>query len=174
MRPKIICHMITSIDGRLLVDRWTKPAEGSDLAVIRSHYDAVAARFKLDGWMAGRISMRDFADRESEPSLGPSAADRLAYIGETRGRPLAIGLDPGGRLHYDADDAEGDHIVAIVGEQVSDDYLAELRQVGVSYLFAGHDGRDLNLAVEALGQAFGVKTLVLEGGGVIRVDIQVA
>lgn len=30
MRPKIICHMITSIDGRLLTDRFTPPAGVTD------------------------------------------------------------------------------------------------------------------------------------------------
>jgi hypothetical protein len=31
----------------------------------------------------------------------------------------------------------GDHAIAILGEQVSDEYLSELREDGVSYLFAG-------------------------------------
>lgn len=28
MRPSIICHMISSIDGRIVPDRWTAPANG--------------------------------------------------------------------------------------------------------------------------------------------------
>jgi hypothetical protein len=33
-RPTIICHMVSSIDGRLLAGRWTPPATGIDPAPI--------------------------------------------------------------------------------------------------------------------------------------------
>lgn len=42
-----------------------------------------------------------------------------------------------------------------------DTYLADLCEDGVSYLFAGPAGRDLAKAVDALGEAFGVETLLL-------------
>ena len=56
----------------------------------------------------------------------------------------------------------------MLGEQVSDAYLAELREDGVSYIFAGPKGDDLALAMEQLGAVFGVNTLLLEGGGAIN------
>src|SRR4051794_26982312 len=59
-----------------------------------------------------------------------------------RGATLPVAVDPHGRLHHGKDHAGGDHIV--VGEQVPDAYLAELREDGVSYLFAGPDGHDLH------------------------------
>jgi 5-amino-6-(5-phosphoribosylamino)uracil reductase len=48
---------------------------------------------------------------------------------------------------------------------VPDAYLAELRADGVSYLFAGPKGDDLELALTTLGETFGLKRLVLQGGG---------
>ena len=84
------------------------------------------------------------------------------------GRDLAIAIDPSGRVHYGKDNVGGDHVVAVLGEQVSDAYLAELREDGVSYIFAGPNGDDLALAMEQLGAVFGVKTLLLEGGGGIN------
>ena len=51
---------------------------------------------------------------------------------------------------------------------MSDGYLAELRNDGVSCLFAGPDGHDLRRAMETLGESFGVRTLLLEGGGTIN------
>jgi 5-amino-6-(5-phosphoribosylamino)uracil reductase len=61
MRPKIICHMVSSIDGRLLVDRWTPPPSGVDSNIIHNTYDRVAARFEADGWIVGRESMEGYA-----------------------------------------------------------------------------------------------------------------
>lgn len=51
---------------------------------------------------------------------------------------------------------------------MADAYLRELREDGVSYLFAGPDGRNLQLALGTLGRDFGLETLLLEGGGRIN------
>jgi riboflavin biosynthesis pyrimidine reductase len=168
MRPKIICHMVSSIDGRLLVDRWTSPAVGIDPGALRRHYDGVAGRFDADGWIVGRKTMEDFA-KGSARMVDIAGRDlRDTHVADRRGRNLAVAIDPHGKLHYGQDNAGGDHIVAVLGEQVPDSYLAELRQDGVSYLFAGPDGRNLHRAMDTLGAAFGVKTLLLEGGGRIN------
>src|SRR4029453_10776746 len=62
----------------------------------------------------------------------------------------------------------GDHVVAILSERVSDEYLAFLRARSVSYLLAGKHDVDLPLALTKIGVRFGVKTLMLEGGGRIN------
>ncbi len=90
---------------------------------------------------------------------------RETHIADRKGRAVAVAIDPRGKLHYGRDDAGGDHIVAVLGEQVSDTYLAKLREDGVSYLFAGPYGNDLHRAMHTLGEAFGIRTLLLEGGG---------
>lgn len=51
----------------------------------------------------------------------------------------------------------------MLSEAVPDAYLTELREDGESYAFAGPDGRDLAKAMDALGETFGVETLLLEG-----------
>ena len=61
-RPKVICHMATSIDGRLLVERWTPPASGIAANLIHRHYEALAARLDADGWLVGRKSMAPYAN----------------------------------------------------------------------------------------------------------------
>src|SRR3712207_2027657 len=135
MRPKIICHMVSSIDGRLLVDRWTPPPAGTDSNIVHDTYDRVAARFEADGWIVGRKSMEGYAKGTARtPDLIPNDL-RSTHVADRKGRDLAVAVDPHGRLHYGRDEAGGDHIVAILGEQVSDGYLAELRNDGVSYLF---------------------------------------
>ncbi|MFC5357988.1 dihydrofolate reductase family protein [Azospirillum himalayense] len=166
MRPKIICHMVSSIDGRLLVDRWTSPAAGVDAGRLLEHYDQVAARFDADGWIVGRKTMEVYAKGVARtPGYGGDGL-REPHIADRKGRAVAVAMDPRGTLHYGQDNAGGDHIVAILGEQVSDAYLAELREDGVSYLFAGPVGTDLDQALNTLGDVFGIRILLLEGGGV--------
>src|SRR5262249_53887820 len=81
---------------------------------------------------------------------------------------LAVAIDPSGRVHYGKDNVGGDHVVAVLGEAVSDGYLAELREDGVSYIFAGPGGDDLPGAMAQLATVFGVKKLLLEGRGAIN------
>jgi riboflavin biosynthesis pyrimidine reductase len=168
MRPKIICHMMSSIDGRLFVDRWTAPAAGIKAATLRGHYDEVASQFESDGWIVGRKTMEELI--HANPRDVKSAGDdlRTTHIADRKGRNVAVAFDPHGKLHYGQDNAGGDHIIAVLSEKVSDDYLAELCEDGVSYLFAGPDGSDLPLALQTLGKTFGLETLLLEGGGRIN------
>jgi riboflavin biosynthesis pyrimidine reductase len=168
MRPKVICHMASSVDGRLLVDRWSKPASGTDENAVREHYESVASRFQSDGWIVGRVTMEEIVQGPARTVKAPGGGLRGTYVADRAGRKIAVAIDPKGKLHYGQDNAGGDHIVAVLGEQVSDDYLAELREDGVSYLFAGPTGQDLRLALETLGESFGAKTLLLEGGGRIN------
>jgi 5-amino-6-(5-phosphoribosylamino)uracil reductase len=89
-------------------------------------------------------------------------------VADRKGRALAVAIDPSGRIHYGQDHVGGDHVVAVLGEQVSDAYLAELREDGVSYVFAGPRGDDLRRGMAQLVKAFGVRKLLLEGGGAIN------
>lgn len=167
-RPRVICHMATSVDGRIVVDGWPADAAGA----VRREYEAVHATFDADGWICGRVTMEPFAG-----GLRPDDEVAQEY---TRGAPredfrapgehesFAFAIDPRGRLAWASNDIDGDHVVTILSERVSDDYLAFLRDRGVSYLLAGTRDVDLSLALEKIGATFGVRTLMLEGGGRIN------
>jgi riboflavin biosynthesis pyrimidine reductase len=164
MRPKIICHMVTSIDGRLHPSRFTAPASGVNSAVLRRHYDSVADGFKAEGWVVGRTTMQEIAKGVARPIAAARSFPRETHLADRRDRNLAVAIDPHGKVHYGKDNALGDHVVAVLSEDVPDAYLAELREDGASYVFAGPDGRDMPKAMQTLHEIFDVKTLLLEGG----------
>ena len=168
MRPYIICHMGTSIDGRLHPSRFTRPATGVPVEALRRHYEEVAGRFEAGGWIVGRVTMAEMAKGRERTFAEAPRAPREPHVANRHGRSLAIAIDPSGRVHYSQDNIGGDHAVAVLGEQVSDAYLAELREDGVSYVFAGPKGHDLPGAMAQLAAVFGVKKLLLEGGGKIN------
>ncbi|MBX9649510.1 MAG: RibD family protein [Xanthobacteraceae bacterium] len=168
MRPYIICHMGTSIDGRLHPSRFTRAATGISQDVLRSHYEKVHDSFEADGWIVGRKTMSEMAKGTERSIVDAPKVPREAHIAKPDGRKLAVAIDPSGRAHYGKDNVGGDHIVVVLGEQVSDAYLAELREDGVSYVFAGAKGDDLAGAMEQLASVFGARKLLLEGGGKIN------
>jgi len=78
-------------------------------------------------------------------------------------------VDTLGKLPWSISDLDGDHLVCVLSERVPADYLAMLREKGISYDVAGEFSVDLAEAVDQLGEHFGIRTLLLEGGGHITV-----
>ena len=165
-RPRVICHMMASVDGRIVVDRWPISPEG------HRQYELVHEGYAADGWICGRVTMEQHFAQGVRPASevarehdGPPREDFRAP-GEHDS--FAFAVDASGRLAWESGDIDGDHVVAVLSERVSDEYLAFLREHGVSYLLAGAPEVDLSLALEKIGALFGVRTLMLEGGGRIN------
>ncbi len=164
-RPRVICHMMASVDGRIVVDGWPMSPEG------RRQYEEVHASYDPDGWICGRVTMEPFAGGlrpEAEVAREHHGPPREDFRAPGEHDSFAFAIDASGRLAWESGDIDGDHIVAILSERVSDEYLAFLRERGVSYLLAGARDVDLPLALEKIGERFGVRTLLLEGGGKIN------
>jgi 5-amino-6-(5-phosphoribosylamino)uracil reductase len=132
--------MGASIDGRLHPSRFTAAAAGISAETLSRHCEDVADRFEADGWIVGRKTMAELAKGSERRSANGETFAREPYVTNRNGRNLAIAIDPSGRVHYGQDNIGGDHIVAVLGEQVTDTYLAELREDGVSYIFADPKG----------------------------------
>jgi 2,5-diamino-6-(ribosylamino)-4(3H)-pyrimidinone 5'-phosphate reductase len=164
-RPRVICHMATSVDGRIAASGWPV------VEAVRAVYEQVHDKYNADGWICGRVTMEPFAKR-----LRRDAQVNREHLGEAREdfvapgehASYAIAIDASGRLAWESNDIDGDHVVAVLSERVSDEYLAFLRERAVSYVLAGARGVDLALALEKIGALFAVKTLMLEGGGRIN------
>lgn len=165
-RPRVICHMMTSLDGRILTDGWPLAPAG------RKEYEQIHESYDAQGWLCGRVTMEQhFAQgtrSESEVAREHRGAAREDFIAPGEHDSFAFALDSHGRLAWETNDIEGDHVVAILCERVSDEYLSFLRERGVSYLLAGARDVDLPLALDKIGAKFKVRTLMLEGGGKIN------
>src|SRR5215467_1483943 len=103
MRPHIICHMGTSIDGRLHPSRFTQTASGISREVLRSHYERIHDGFDADGWIIGRVTMNEMAKGTERQIANPPKYSREAHLGNRNSRKLAIGIDPSGRVHFGKD-----------------------------------------------------------------------
>jgi 2,5-diamino-6-(ribosylamino)-4(3H)-pyrimidinone 5'-phosphate reductase len=167
--------MAASLDGRIVVDGWPDAAA----AAVRKHYEQIHASYEADGWICGRITMEPFAGGlrpDSDVAREHTGAAREDFVAPGAHDSFAFAIDPSGRLAWQSNDIDGDHVVAVCSERVSDEYLAFLRERGVSYLLAGArepsarsgPGVDLALALEKIGARFGARTLMLEGGGKIN------
>jgi riboflavin biosynthesis pyrimidine reductase len=164
-RPRVICHMMTSIDGRIVPGRWPNIAEG------RREYERVHLAIGADAWMCGRITMEPFAGAvrsDDEIAKESTGGERPDFVAPDAVASYAVAIDPRGRLAWQSSEIDGDHVVTVLSRRVSDEYLDFLRTRGVSYLLAGERDVDLTLALEKLASRFDVRTVILEGGGKIN------
>ena len=166
MRPRVIVHMTTSVDGRVKIRRWSRIDTDS---LVEKAYEAVHDRLAGDAWMCGRVTMAGYAQGEPPAAYDGPPVPREDFVAKSDAQGYAIGLDAHARMNWGArHDITGDHVVMILTEAASDAHLDALRRAGVSYLFGGADRIDLALVLDKLAARFGIRRLLVEGGGRIN------
>src|SRR5512142_1473096 len=110
-RPYVICHMVPSVDGRIVTAGWNLPD------TIVSEYERTASTFRADAWIIGRVSMEPYAGSARVPARSPRARiPRTDLVARADARSYAIALDPHGRLRWESASLDADHVVAVLTE----------------------------------------------------------
>lgn len=166
-RPYVICLMMTSVDGKILSDKW-----GSDpkIKALLKHFEQAHDKFGVPAWLCGRRTMEKDFTKGARPVIkqGHHEVKREDFIGDREATSYAIAIDAGGKLGWEKNTLHGDHVITILTEQVADGYLANLQEIGVSYIFAGKQKLDLQIALQKIRTVFHIEKLMLEGGGGIN------
>lgn len=171
MKPYVLCHMVTSIDGRIWGSRWRPKAN-----VVPNLFETLHDRLVEEGgaggsWLCGRVTAQEFARGKGKvypPTSDTFPRQNWYALDEAARRAVkawGIFLDAHGKAVWERSEIGGDPILVILTEQVPDSHLAGLRREGISYIFAGRDSVDLAAALETLNRELGLTRLLLEGGG---------
>jgi 2,5-diamino-6-(ribosylamino)-4(3H)-pyrimidinone 5'-phosphate reductase len=103
-RPHVICHMLSSVDGKI---------DGSSLrAVMRAgEYEATGARLNGDAWVCGRTTMQQhFAGAGPYVSQTNTPAGPQPVFVARLATSYAISVDTHGKLNWSGGDLHGDHL----------------------------------------------------------------
>lgn len=176
-KPHVICHMTMSLDGKVTGDFLGTEA-GS--AACDAYYE-VHRNFKADAFACGRVTMIGSFTHGRQPDLTPFRDVEVPegdYVAQTADF-YAVAFDRLGSLGwkeshiYDEDPGyDNAHIIEVVCSRADKAYLAYLRSIGVSYLIGGETDLDLKKVLEKLRSLFGIKLLLLEGGGTLNGSFQ--
>lgn len=171
-KPYIICHMVTSLDGKVTGDFLGRNVYRR---LIEDYYQ-IHKDYGADGFLCGRITMEaSFPQKPVQTdTYDGHTMERVDYVDRKAGF-YAVAIDPHGKLWWNngviSDQDEGydnAHIIEVLTEEVDDVFLAYLQAKGVSYLFCGRVELDLTLVVRKLRKMFGIEKLLLEGGGIVN------
>lgn len=172
-RPYIFCHMMTSLDGKI-----SGPFMNSENASKAGQvfYDLAFGKdpyYKHQGWLSGRVTTDDNFTFYKKPILPKTFEDYQGdYIADTDLNMYYVSIDSRGVLgwqsailHYEDTTA---HVVEVLSQKATPSYKAYLRNLGISYIVAGVDKIDYEVAMDKLYNLFHIRTLMLGGGGVLN------
>lgn len=173
-RPFVTCHMITTLDGKST----GAVVEDPSLAFALHAYLDLHGSLEADAYGCGRATMEALYTGDFYPDLTPyehadvPEGDYVVLSPENR---YAVAFDRYGKLGWrspktanDREEFSNAQVIEVLTECVPTPYLAYLRLMGVSYVFAGVDDLEVGLALGKLRRLFGIKHLALEGGSVMN------
>ena len=175
-RPHIICHMVTSIDGKVTGDFLSRPEckKATDIYYeLNREYNKSGA----SGFICGRVTMESSFTGGWYPDLTKyeSIDNKDDFIPDNLTGFYAVSFDPKGKLGWksnkiiDEDPGYGDaQIIEVLTEQVDGRYLAYLQEMGIPYIFAGETEIDVEIALEKLKILIGINSILLEGGSIVN------
>lgn len=168
MKPKIICHIMSSVDGRLLNNRWTEPFDGTPASDLLQVYAAVGRELGTDAWMFGKNTLRAaFSYKWGIDGHAVSSDSPAVFVGKRRSERMFIVADPEADIFFTSSVLRGDNMLVIVGRNATEEYLAHLREKQISYVIVS-DAADLQAGLEAVGQEFGIRCISVQGGGILN------
>lgn len=167
MKPKVICHIMSSVDGRLLSDRWTPPYDGTHPGELFKEYAAIGSTLDTDAWMFGKSTTREVFPYKFLPKNSTQTPPGTVHIGNRQSKRMFVTIDPDADIFYTSDRLRGDNIVTILGTNATTAYLEMLHEKGISYIVSDNP-TNLPEVLEILHDKFGIKSISLQGGGIIN------
>ena len=177
IRPYIICHMLTSIDGKVT----GKFLEDKKIEHLIDEYYKIHSDFNANGFACGKTTFLEGFIKDNNLDLSKFKDEKInknedfIYEKISECKFFGVCFDRKGSLNWKKNVLEDElpqynnsHIIQVMTENVKEEYLAYLRSIGLSYIICGKDDIDLDLCLEKLRLKFGIKVLLLEGGSLIN------
>ena len=161
-RPYIICHMMTSVDGRI------DCAMTEQLPGVSEYYDtldALIAPSRVSGRVTAQLEMAlpgEFRAENVEPLR------QTAFFKAAEADGYEIVMDTRGTLLWQEDAASERPLLIVTSEAVSGAYLRYLEENHISWIACGKETIDLPRVCGILAEQFGVKRMAVVGGGHIN------
>ena len=162
MKPYIICHMMSLLDGRIDCDVTEQIESGNE------YYDALN-QLNCPSTLMGRMTMQmHYALPE------PFVAEDKTPIGNERHhvaiatKGYLVAIDTMGKLSWPQNQFYGMPLLVITSEDCPKAYHDTLTKQHISWVATGKDRIDLTRAMEILHKEFNVERLSVTGGGNIN------
>ncbi|MDO4265303.1 MAG: dihydrofolate reductase family protein [Eubacteriales bacterium] len=161
-KPYIICHMMTSVDGRIDCGMTEK------LAGVKEYYE-ILEQLNLPTTVSGKVTARlEMAEAGEFIPQHYEAFGKEGFSKKTASDGYTVVTDSKGELLWGNAVENEMPLLIITSEQVSKEYLAYLDAQNISWIVCGEKKIDLIRASEILAAEFSVQRMGIVGGGTIN------
>ena len=177
-RPHIICHMMSTIEGKITSGDGTDILSDDYFELYTKTEDMLPSH---SGWMLGRVTMQMFASSDTSPlpslSHDIESTDRIA---SHEGNLYMFAVDTKGLLRWDKNSiklsniADPLHLVVVTTTSTPKEYLQYLQDREISYIVAGTNEIDFSTLFKTMKEKLHVETLLVEGGGLLNGSVMAA
>ena len=173
--PEVHLIIATSLDGKvagkfLFSQENQKPV---------GEYFKVYKEINPDAYSIGKTSLELYHSKGFKPNLAPFKDTTIDYTDNIATKPeykiFNVVLDRKGVIGWkkavtfeSMEGFNGAHVIEVLTEKAPKPFVAYLKSVGISYIFAGKEEIDLKLALKKLKKNFGIKKLAVCGGSGIN------
>ena len=161
-KPYIVCHMMTSVDGRIDC-RMT-----GELPGVEDYYSALNA-LDVPTTVSGRVTAElEMAEPGAFCAKDPAIYGQEGFSKQADAAGYEVVVDTKGKLLWpDAAGMEKPYLI-LTSEQVTKEYLHYLDERHISWIACGREKIDLVRAAEILAEEFHVERMGIVGGAAIN------
>ena len=173
-RPYIFCHMMTSLDGKIMGNYMTTKNSEKAGDVFYNIAFGEDPFYHHRGWLSGRVTTDDNFTFYEKPQLDENAPQvpEGDYIVSADLPMYYVSVDPSGRLGWESNEVIYEdtraHVLEVLTEKASNAYKDFLRKKEISYIICGKESLDYTLTLKKIKEFLGIETLMLGGGGVLN------
>lgn len=169
-RPYIICHILSALDGKIAGASFGTP----QAQAISREYARIRGEYHADAWLYGTTTTKEFTGfRKPVLTENQTPIPEGDFPAQTDADLYYVSVDTEGEIGWESGifrkagrpDA---HVIEVLTETTPISYRAYLRRKGVSYIIAGKDTLDCQLAARKLYELFGIEMMLICGGGIIN------
>ena len=173
--PKVHLIIATSLDGKV----------AGKFLFSKENLKPVGEYFKIykeinpDAYSIGKTSLELYHSKGFKPDLTPFKNINIDYTDNIATKPeykmFNVVLDRKGVIGWkkavtfeSMEGFNGAHVIEVLTQKAPKPFIAYLKSVGISYIFAGKEEIDLKLALKKLKKHFNIQKLAVCGGSGIN------
>lgn len=169
-RPRIVIHILSALDGKIVGPFMGMPS----VQVVGEEYSRIRSDYQTEAWLYGTVTTKEFTGCQrpflDEQIVSFSMED---FVAERNAAFYYVSVDALGEIGWESGTFQKEgrpdaHVIEILTEQAPTAYRAFLQKRGVSYIVAGRNSLDCKTACEKLYQLFGIRTMLICGGGTVN------
>lgn len=168
-RPYVICHILSSLDGKI-----TGPFMGTEaVGALGGEYGKYRIKMNAGALLYGTTTTKEFTGFRKPVLEETEEVPEGDFVANDRADQYFVSVDVDGEIGWESGTfcnkgRAPAHVIEVLTASTPAAYKACLRKTGVSYIIAGEEKLDCETAMKKLYELFHIEKLLICGGGMVN------